>query len=210
MAVDLTSLNGKTPTLNPIPAAGAQSLSMTEMAGTLILRDAGEDLGREGILRTPARFAKAMDHLTSGYTQTVEEVVGEGVFEAEGPGLVSVRNVEFYSLCEHHMLPFWGTASVAYYPKKKIVGLSKIPRIVDLFSRRFQVQERLTREVAHALVSVVDPRAVAVRVKACHLCMMMRGVEKQNSDTVTEFSVGLESLTEHETQRLWSSLENER
>jgi len=208
MAVDLLSRNGQS--TSTLSGAAPSALTMSEMAGTLILRAAGEDLDREGIQRTPARFAKAMDHLTSGYNQTVEEVVGEGVFEAEGPGLVSVRNVEFYSLCEHHMLPFWGTVSVAYYPNKKIVGLSKIPRIIDLFSRRFQVQERLTREVAQALVSVVEPRAVAVRVKACHLCMMMRGVEKQNSDTVTEFAVGLESLTEHESQRLWNSLENER
>ena len=182
--------------------------AMREMAGSLILRAAGEDLEREGVQKTPQRFAKAMKHLTSGYSMTAAEAVGEGVFDAEGSGLVCVRNVEFYSLCEHHMLPFWGQASVAYYPAKKILGLSKIPRIVEVFARRFQVQERLTREVADAVRDLISPRSVVVRVKACHLCMMMRGVEKQQSDTVTEYSHGVDSLTSVEQGRLWSSLDS--
>ena len=182
--------------------------SMNEMAGSLILRAAGEDLDREGVQRTPARFAKAMKHLTQGYKKTAREAVGEGVFDAEGSGLVCVRNVEFYSLCEHHMLPFWGSASVAYYPEKKILGLSKIPRIVEVFARRFQVQERLTREVADAVKELISPRSVVVRVKACHLCMMMRGVEKQASDTVTEYSHGVENLSQLEQNRLWAALDS--
>ena len=177
------------------------------MAASLILRASGEEITREGLERTPERFRKAMLHLLSGYEKSPQSVVGEGVFKAEGQGLVSVKDVEFYSLCEHHMLPFWGKASVAYYPKRKILGLSKIPRLVDLFARRFQVQERLTDQLAGAMVDLLSPRAVAVRVSACHLCMMMRGVEKQNSFTVTESSRGLEKLTEIEVQRLWKSLE---
>lgn len=177
------------------------------MAAGLILRASGEDFQREGLERTPERFRKAMLHLLSGYQKTPREVVGEGVFKVEGQGLVSVRDVEFYSLCEHHMLPFWGKASVAYYPRRKILGLSKIPRLVDLFARRFQVQERLTDQLAQSMAELLSPRAVAVRVSACHLCMMMRGVEKQNSHTVTESSRGLDRLTEAEVSRLWKSLE---
>jgi len=222
----MISSNGSKKDINPAtPEKGARSETsltdtlagkdsvlppqlMSEMAGSLILRAAGEDTEREGVRKTPQRFAKAMKHLTSGYTMTAREAVGEGVFDAEGSGLVCVRNVEFYSLCEHHMLPFWGKASVAYYPQKKILGLSKIPRIVEVFARRFQVQERLTREVSEAVKELIDPRAVVTRVKACHLCMMMRGVEKQQSDTVTESSLGLEQLSEIEQKRLWAALDS--
>lgn len=172
------------------------------LAASVILRASGDDPFREGLARTPERFEKAFQHLLSGYTQTPQEAVGEGVFEAEGPGLVSIRDVEFYSLCEHHLLPFWGKASVAYYPRKKILGLSKIPRLVNLFSRRFQVQERLTEQLADALVDLIHPRAVSVRVQACHLCMMMRGVEKQNSFTVTETVRGMEKISSLEARRL--------
>jgi GTP cyclohydrolase I len=187
--------------------ANATPVDLTRQAGRLILQGAGEDLAREGILRTPERFAKAMQHLTSGYLRSLESVVGEGVFAAEGSGLVVVRDVEFYSLCEHHMLPFWGKASVAYYPRNKIVGLSKIPRIVDLFAQRFQVQERLTQQVGEGLKSIVDARAVFVRVRAQHMCMMMRGVEKQGSDTVTEWHSGLETLSPYERERIGGSVE---
>jgi GTP cyclohydrolase I len=180
--------------------------SPLEHAARQILRSSGEDLDREGLLRTPERFKRAMMDLTEGYRLEPREVIGEGAFEAEGSGLVSVREVEFYSLCEHHMLPFWGKASVAYYPRSRILGLSKVPRLVDLFARRFQVQERLTRQVAEALREALDPRAVAVRVEACHLCMMMRGVEKQHSSTITEFQIGVESLSALEQSRLWEAL----
>ncbi len=172
------------------------------MAASLILRASGDDMDREGLERTPERFRKAMGHLLSGYAKTAREAVGEGIFAAEGSGLVSIRDVEFYSLCEHHMLPFWGKASVAYYPRRKILGLSKIPRLVELFSRRFQVQERLTEQLAEALVELIRPKAVVVRVTACHLCMMMRGVEKQSSHTVTETVRGLDKLPALEARRL--------
>lgn len=178
-------------------------------AAELLLRSSGDDPGREGVLRTPERFAKAMQHLLEGYGKSVADVIGKGVFAGEGSGLVTVRDVEFYSLCEHHMLPFWGKATVAYFPGTKILGLSKIPRIVELFARRLQVQERITTQVADALVEAIGPRAVAVRVEAQHLCMMMRGVEKQHSDTVSETYRGLENLTPVEQQRILSAITKE-
>jgi GTP cyclohydrolase I len=174
--------------------------------GRNLLLAVGEDPSREGLLRTPERFAKAMMELCIGYDQTVAEVVGEGVFAAEGSGLVSVRGVEFHSLCEHHVLPFWGKASVAYYPSAKILGLSKIPRIVDCFAKRLQVQERLTKQIAEGIAGVVSPRAVLVRVEAEHMCMRMRGVEKNCGATVTEFIVGDAALSETERNRLWAAL----
>ncbi len=150
-----------------------------------MLEAVGENPHREGLLDTPKRFAKAMDYLTSGYHKTVESVVGQGIFEAESSEMVIVKDIELYSLCEHHMLPFYGKAHVAYIPNKKIIGLSKIPRIVDLFARRLQVQERLTAQIADAMMEVLDPMGVAVVIEAAHFCMMMRGVEKQNSQTIT-------------------------
>ncbi len=145
----------------------------------------GEDPGREGLLRTPERVAKAMTFLTRGYRLSVEEVVGAGIFEEEHRNMVMVRDIELYSLCEHHMLPFFGRAHVAYIPDGRIVGLSKLPRIVDIFARRLQVQERLTEQIAGAIEDVLAPLGVGVVIEAYHLCMMMRGVEKQNSRTIT-------------------------
>ncbi len=187
-------------------AVGCDPRASRQSAGRLLLEAAGEDLSREGLQRTPERFSKAMAELVSGYGKSVKEVVGEGVFAAEGNGLVAIRDVEFYSLCEHHLLPFWGKASVAYFPGTKILGLSKIPRIVDLFARRFQVQERLTEQVADAVRELIEPRAVVVRIQASHLCMMMRGVEKQSSHTLTETGRGMENLSDIEKNRLWSSV----
>lgn len=180
---------------------------MASAAAELILTSVGEDLNREGLERTPARFAKALREICSGYSMTLKDAIGEGAFDAEGKGLVAVRNVEFYSMCEHHMLPFFGKVTVAYYPDKKILGLSKIPRIVEMFSRRFQVQERLTRQIGEAIGEAISPRAVVVKMSGAHMCMMMRGVEKQGSDTTTEFSLGVDSLTENEKARLYSSLD---
>ena len=145
----------------------------------------GEDPTREGLDRTPARVAKAMKFLTQGYNTTAEEVVGEGVFREEHDNMIMVRDIELYSLCEHHMLPFFGKAHVAYIPNGRIVGLSKIPRIVDVYARRLQVQERLTEQIAEGLCRVLKPSGVGVVIEAYHLCMMMRGVEKQNSKTIT-------------------------
>ncbi|MBK8057677.1 MAG: GTP cyclohydrolase I FolE [Gemmatimonadetes bacterium] len=150
----------------------------------------GEDPAREGLLRTPHRVAKAMAFLTHGYSQRVEDVVGEGVFAEAHENMVMVRDIELYSMCEHHMLPFFGKAHIAYIPNGKIVGLSKLPRIVDMFARRLQVQERLTGEIAEAIQDVLAPHGVGVVVEAYHLCMMMRGVEKQNSKTLTSALLG--------------------
>ena len=145
----------------------------------------GEDPEREGLVRTPSRVAKALRFLTQGYDSSAEEVIGEGIFKEEHDNMIMVRDIELYSMCEHHMLPFFGKAHVAYIPNGKIVGLSKIPRIVDVYARRLQVQERLTEEIAEGLCRVINPSGVGVVIEAYHLCMMMRGVEKQNSKTIT-------------------------
>ena len=145
----------------------------------------GENPDREGLLKTPERVARAMRWLTRGYEQQVEEVVGEAVFEEQHENMVLVRDIEFYSLCEHHMLPFFGKVHLAYIPDGRIVGLSKLPRLVDMFARRLQVQERLTEQIASALEDFLNPKGVGVVIEASHLCMMMRGVEKQNSRTIT-------------------------
>ena len=145
----------------------------------------GEDPERQGLKRTPVRVEAALRWLTRGYHHTVAEVVGKGIFDEAHENMILVRDIELYSLCEHHMLPFFGRAHVAYLPKGRIVGLSKIPRIVELFARRLQVQERLTDQIADALMEVLEPHGAGVLIEASHLCMMMRGVEKQNSRTVT-------------------------
>ena len=150
------------------------------------LLEIGEDPDREGLQRTPLRVAKAMDFLTSGYSTSLEDVVNDAIFDAEGASeMVVVRDVEYYSMCEHHMLPFFGKATVAYLPKGKIIGLSKIARIVDVYARRLQVQERLTNQVADAMTDILDPHGVGVVMEGKHLCMMMRGVQKQESNMVT-------------------------
>lgn len=151
----------------------------------------GEDPAREGLKDTPSRYAKAMEFLTSGYTRNVDEIVGRALFKEGSSELVLVRDIELFSLCEHHLLPFYGKAHVAYIPNGKIIGLSKIPRIVDVFARRLQVQERLTTQVSEELMRVLEPHGVAVIIEAFHLCMMMRGVEKQQSYTVTSSMLGV-------------------
>ncbi len=165
----------------------------------------GEDPKRDGLLRTPARVAASMAFLTQGYASTAEQVIGDGIFEESHDNMIMVRDIELYSMCEHHMLPFFGKAHIAYIPQGRIVGLSKIPRIVDVFARRLQVQERLTEQIAQALCSVLNPRGVGVVIEAYHLCMMMRGVQKQNSKTITSALTGAfrdDSKTRDEFLRL--------
>jgi GTP cyclohydrolase I len=151
----------------------------------------GEDPKREGLLRTPARVASALRWMTQGYGSSAEEVVGNGIFKEEHDNMIMVRDIELYSMCEHHMLPFFGKAHVAYIPNGKIVGLSKIPRIVDVYAQRLQVQERLTEQIAEGLCRVLRPAGVGVVIEAYHLCMMMRGVQKQNSKTITSALTGV-------------------
>jgi GTP cyclohydrolase I len=150
-----------------------------------ILESLGEDPDRNGLKRTPERVETSLRWLTRGYEMSVADVVGGGVFEESHENMILVRDIEVYSLCEHHILPFYGRAHVAYLPNGRIMGLSKIPRVVEVFARRLQVQERLTDQVADAIMEVLHPRGVGVVIEAAHLCMMMRGVEKQNSRTVT-------------------------
>jgi GTP cyclohydrolase I len=151
----------------------------------------GEDPERDGLLKTPLRVARSMAFLTQGYNSSAEDVVGKGIFKEEHDNMIMVRDIEVYSLCEHHMLPFFGKAHVAYIPNGRIVGLSKIPRIVDVYARRLQVQERLTEQIAEGLCRVLTPSGVGVVIEAYHLCMMMRGVEKQNSKTITSALTGV-------------------
>ncbi|MBR2344567.1 MAG: GTP cyclohydrolase I FolE [Lentisphaeria bacterium] len=170
-----------------------------------ILVELGEDPEREGLIKTPERVDRSLRFLTRGYHQKLEDVVNGALFEAESDDMVIVRDIEFFSMCEHHMLPFFGKCHVGYIPKKKIIGVSKIARIVDMFSRRLQVQERLTKEIAHALSDILDAEGVGVVMDARHLCMQMRGVEKQNSVMTTSSMLGSfrrELATRNEFTRL--------
>jgi len=155
-----------------------------------ILAAVGEDPSREGLVRTPHRAAKAMEFLTQGYRQDIKQLVNEAIFETANNEMVIVKDIELYSLCEHHLLPFLGRAHVAYLPDGKVLGLSKIPRIVDVFARRLQIQERLTQEIGNCIQEVTNAKGVAVVVEAKHLCAMMRGVQKQNSSMTTSMMVG--------------------
>ncbi|WP_313089623.1 GTP cyclohydrolase I FolE [Pseudomonas sp.] len=157
---------------------------------TAILGQLGEDVNREGLLDTPKRAAKAMQYLCKGYQQTLEEVTNGALFSSDNSEMVLVKNIELYSLCEHHLLPFIGKAHVAYLPNGKVLGLSKVARIVDMYARRLQIQENLTREIAEAVQTVTGAWGVAVVIEAQHMCMMMRGVEKQNSSMVTSVMLG--------------------
>jgi GTP cyclohydrolase IA len=159
----------------------------------------GEDVTREGLLRTPDRVEKSLQWLTRGYRLTVEQAIGDAVFHEDHHNMVIVKDIEMYSMCEHHMLPFFGKVHVAYIPDGRILGLSKVPRIVEVFARRLQVQERMTEQIAQALWAVLRPQGVGVVCEALHLCMMMRGVEKQNSRTITSAMRGV-FLTDQRTR----------
>jgi len=156
-----------------------------------ILRELGEDPEREGLAKTPGRAAEAMRFATQGYQQKLEEIVNGAIFHEDSDDMIIVRDIEFFSLCEHHLIPFFGYANIAYIPDGKIIGLSKLARITDMFARRLQVQERMTVEIANAIQSVLKPKGVAVVIEAKHLCMMARGVEKQSSNMVTSHVLGV-------------------
>ena len=155
-----------------------------------LIEEIGEDPSREGLLKTPSRVSKAWSFFSGGYNQDLDKIINNAVFNEDATDMVVVRDVEFFSLCEHHLIPFFGRAHVAYLPNGKVIGLSKIPRIIDMFSRRLQVQERLTRQIAETVKEILDPIGVAVIMEGQHMCMQMRGVEKQNSLTTTSSMLG--------------------
>jgi GTP cyclohydrolase IA len=167
-----------------------ESISTQDLYRELLVR-IGEDPTRDGLLRTPERMEKSLAFLTRGYSMDVTEVLHNALFDVDYDEMVIVKDIEFFSQCEHHLLPFFGKAHIAYVPNGKVIGLSKIPRLVDVFSRRLQVQERLTRQVGDAITEAIQPQGVAVILEAQHLCMMMRGVEKQHSYTVTSAMLGV-------------------
>ena len=164
--------------------------TLAELINEQLLR-LGEDPQRDGLLKTPERVEKSLQWLTRGYNMSVKEAIGDAIFEEKHESMVLVKDIEMYSLCEHHMLPFFGKVHVAYIPNNRIVGLSKLPRIVDIFARRLQVQERMTEQIAEALSDALNPQGVGVIIEAYHLCMMMRGVEKQNSKTISSAMRGV-------------------
>ncbi|MCW5966837.1 MAG: GTP cyclohydrolase I FolE [Bryobacterales bacterium] len=181
--------NAKAP-LKVIPVSPVEEENRIAPHVEEILRHLGENPQRDGLLRTPIRVDKALRDLTSGYRTRVSDVLNSALFDVDYDEMVIVKDIEFYSLCEHHMLPFFGKMHVAYIPNGKVIGLSKIPRIVDIFAKRLQVQERLTQEVAQTIMDTINPKGVGVVATAQHFCMMMRGVEKQCSDTITSTMLG--------------------
>jgi GTP cyclohydrolase I len=174
-----------------VPVSKGLSGFSTEDLYTELITRLGEDPGRDGLIKTPQRTEQAMTYLTKGYHEDAEKILRGALFDVDYDEMVIVRDIEVFSLCEHHMLPFFGKVHVAYIPNGKVIGLSKIPRLVEVFARRLQVQERLTRQIADSIQEAIEPQGVGVVIEARHLCMMMRGVEKQHSSTVTSAMLGV-------------------
>jgi len=185
-----TELEAAERRIRNIPRCGAAKLARMEESFLQLLQAIGEDPNREGLLRTPTRAARAFEFLTNGYRQSLDDVVNGAIFESDASEIILVKDIELYSMCEHHLLPFIGRAHVAYIPNGKVIGLSKVARLVDVFARRLQIQENLTVQIADALMKTLHPAGVGVVVEAKHLCMMMRGVEKQNSVMKTSCLLG--------------------
>jgi GTP cyclohydrolase IA len=185
-----TELEAAERRIRKIPRCGAAKLASMEGSFLELLEAIGEDPQREGLLRTPKRAALAFEFLTNGYRQSLDDVVNGAIFESEASEIILVKDIELYSMCEHHLLPFIGRAHVAYIPNGKVIGLSKVARLVDVFARRLQIQENLTGQIADALMKTLHPAGVGVVVEAKHLCTMMRGVEKQNSIMKTSCLLG--------------------
>jgi GTP cyclohydrolase I len=185
-----TELEAAERRISRIPRCGAAKLASLENSYRNLLEAIGEDTQRDGLLRTPARAARAFEFLTNGYRQDLDEIINGAIFESDASEIVLVKDIELYSMCEHHLLPFIGRAHVAYIPNGRVIGLSKVARIVDVFARRLQIQENLTTQIADALMKTLHPSGVAVVIEAKHLCMMMRGVEKQNSVMKTSCLLG--------------------
>src|SRR6266576_5817634 len=186
-----TELQAAERRISKIARCGAARVASMEESFLALLEAIGEDPKREGLLRTPGRAARAFEFLTAGYRQSLDDIVNQAIFESEASEIVLVKDIELYSMCEHHLLPFIGKAHVAYIPNGKVIGLSKMARIVDMFARRLQIQENLTMQIADALMQSLNPRGVGVVIEAKHLCMMMRGVEKQNSVMTTSCLLGV-------------------
>jgi GTP cyclohydrolase I len=185
-----TELEAAERRIRSLPKCGAAKIARMEESFHDLLEAIGEDPQREGLLRTPTRAAKAFEFITNGYRQDLDEIVNGAIFSSDASEIILVKDIELYSMCEHHLIPFIGRAHVAYIPNGKVIGLSKIARIVDVFARRLQIQERLTVQIADALMKCLEPNGVGVVVEAKHLCMMMRGVEKQNSIMKTSCLLG--------------------
>ncbi|MEQ8821594.1 MAG: GTP cyclohydrolase I FolE [Sumerlaeia bacterium] len=181
--------NSGTGPIDQFDSPGLKGIGIEDIVRQM-LDHLGEDPDREGLVKTPARVDRSMAFLTAGYRMRIDDVVGDAIFHEQIDDMVIVKDIEFYSMCEHHMLPFFGQVHVAYIPNGKVIGLSKLPRIVEMFSRRLQLQERMTRQIAKCIEEVLEPKAVCVISEARHLCMMMRGIQKQQSSTISSAMLG--------------------